>query len=427
MSAVSPLAAFKVPEIHNEPLKNYAPNSPERAALQAAITQMEQELPFEVPCFIDGKPVRTAIESALAYKSTWEATPWADRAAIFLKAADLISTNKYRPLEGFVFAVSPFNFIAIAGNFPGAPALVGNVVIWKPSPAATYSNCLIHHILPEAGLPPQAIQFVPSPPAETVQDVLALHFTESTFVFKKLWQEIETNIHRYKSFPRIVGETGGKNFHLVHPSANVRNAVLQSVRSAFEYQGQRCSALSRLHLLSEVAKIKVGPQTKWTTFMGPVIGRSEYDRILRYVAKAKEQGGEVLIGGTGDDLKGYFIQPTVILTKDPRSVTMSEEVFGPALTFDKTVELIDGTGQYALTGAIFSTDRHALLNASSRLRHATGNVYYTSALPFGDTRASGTNDKAGSLNIFSRFVSARSIKDTFVHLEDGFEYPSNLA
>ncbi|KAF8321063.1 delta-1-pyrroline-5-carboxylate dehydrogenase [Amanita rubescens] len=407
---------------------------------------MEQELPFEVPCFIDGKPVRTGalarqplLHDHASHLCTYHEAPTS------LKQSNLLSlTNrpgrllpgqtappsssklqtssapKYRPLEGFVFAVSPFNFIAIAGNFPGAPALVGNVVIWKPSPAATYSNCLIHHILPEAGLPPQAIQFVPSPPAETVQDVLALHFTESTFVFKKLWQEIETNIHRYKSFPRIVGETGGKNFHLVHPSANVRNAVLQSVRSAFEYQGQRCSALSRLHLLSEVAKIKVGPQTKWTTFMGPVIGRSEYDRILRYVAKAKEQGGEVLIGGTGDDLKGYFIQPTVILTKDPRSVTMSEE----------TVELIDGTGQYALTGAIPSCSLERILPPSPRygqclLHKCTGAV--VGQQPFGDTRASGTNDKAGSLNIFSRFVSARSIKDTFVHLEDGFEYPSNLA
>ncbi|KAF8322930.1 Aldehyde/histidinol dehydrogenase [Amanita rubescens] len=339
---------------------------------------MEQELPFEVPCFIDGKPVRTGAlarqplphdhashlctyhEAPTSLKQSnllsltnrpgrllpgqtappsssklqtssapstatniWlplcsakERTPSKRKSTLQLSSRREI-LGKYRPLEGFVFAVSPFNFIAIAGNFPGAPALVGNVVIWKPSPAVTYSNCLIHHILSEAGLPPQAIQFVPSPPAETVQDVLAhpdfaaLHFTESTFVFKKLWQEIETNIHRYKSFPRI------------------------SVRSAFEYQGQRCSALSRLHvpqslwtaqdgfkdqLLSEVAKIKVGPQTKWTTFMGPVIGRSAYNRILGNIAKAKEQGGEVLIGGTGDDLKGYFIQPTVILTKDPRSV-----------------------------------------------------------------------------------------------------------
>ena len=291
------------------------------------------------------------------------------------------SRVEYRPLEGFVFAVSPFNFTAIGGNLPGAPALVGNVVIWKPSPAATYSNYLIYQILLEAGLPPSVIQFVPGPPAETVQHVLshpnfaALHFTGSTFVFKKLWQDIGSNIHRYKTFPRIVGETGGKNFHLVHPSANVRNAVLQSLRSAFEYQGQKCSALSRLYvpeslwtapggfkdqLLAEVAKIKVGPQTEWATFVGPVIGRAAYDRILHFVAKAQAAGGEVLIGGTGDDSKGYFIQPTVILTKDPQSVTMTEEVFGPVLTvyvfpdeeFDKTVDLIDRTGQYALTGSM---------------------------------------------------------------------------
>ncbi|KAK2465910.1 hypothetical protein APHAL10511_001551 [Amanita phalloides] len=543
------LAAFKVPDIHNEPLKHYAPGSSERAALQAAITKMEQELPFEVPCVIDGKPVRTgdlakqplphkhashlctyhqaspadldrAIESSLTYRSTWEATPWADRAAIFLKAADLISTKyrytlmaatmlgqgknawqaeidaaaeladffrfgvkfveemyaqqpprnspgawnrvEYRSLEGFVFAVSPFNFTAIGGNLPGAPALVGNVVIWKPSPAATYSNYIIHQILLESGLPPSVIQFVPGPPAETVQHVIAnpnfaaLHFTGSTFIFKKLWQDIAVNIYKYKTLPRIIGESGGKNFHLIHPSADLRNAVLQSVRSAFEYQGQKCSALSRLYvpqslwtakngfkdqLLAEVAKIKVGTQTNWDTFMGPVIGRPAYDKILGYISKAKEEGGEIIFGGTGDDSIGYFVQPTVILTKDPQSVTMREEIFGPVLTvyvfpdeeFDKTIELVD-KAQYALTGAIFSTDRHALLEASSRLRHAAGNVYYndkcTGAVvgqqPFGGARASGTNDKAGSMNIFSRFVSARSIKDTFIHLEEGFGYPSNL-
>ncbi|KAF8621921.1 hypothetical protein AX15_007416 [Amanita polypyramis BW_CC] len=548
--ASAQLATFKVPEIHNEPLKSYAPGSPERAALQAAIIQMEQELPFEVPCVIDGRPVETgnlvkqplphnhaahlcayheaspahisqAITSSLAYKSTWEATPWADRAAIFLRAADLISTKyryklmaatmlgqgknawqaeidaaaelidffrfgvkfveelyaqqpprnspgvwnraEYRPLEGFVLAVSPFNFTAIGGNLPSVPALVGNVVIWKPSPAATYSNYLVHQILLEAGLPPSVIQFVPGPPAETVKHVLshpefsALHFTGSTFVFKELWQDIAANIDRYKTFPRIVGETGGKNFHLVHPSANVSNAVFQSVRAAFEYQGQKCSALSRLYvpgslwiarngfkeqLLAEVAKIKVGPQTSWESFMGPVIGRPAYDKIIGYISKAKEQGGEILFGGSGDDSTGYFIQPTVILTKDPHSVTMTEEIFGPVLTvyvfpdeeFDKTVELVDQTGRYALTGSIFSTDRHVLLSASSRLRHAAGNIYYndkcTGAVvgqqPFGGARASGTNDKAGSMNIFTRFVSIRSIKDTFIHLEDGFGYPSNL-
>ncbi|KAM6496262.1 delta-1-pyrroline-5-carboxylate dehydrogenase [Amanita muscaria] len=544
------LAHFKVPDIDNEPLKNYAPGSPERAALQAAIVQIQQELPFEVPCVIDGKPVKTgtlakqplphdharhlcvyheaspshidaAVSSCLKYKSTWESTPWADRASIFLKAADLISTkyrykliaatmlgqgknawqgeidaaaelidffrfnvkfvedlysqqpprntagcwnrSEYRPLEGFVFAVSPFNFSAIGGNLVGVPALVGNVVVWKPSPGAIYSNYIIHQILLEAGLPPSVIQFVPGPAVETVQHVLsypdfaALHFTGSTFVFKKLWQDVAQNLDKYKTFPRIVGETGGKNFHVIHPSANVRNAVLQTVRAAFEYQGQKCSACSRLYvpqslwsapgefrdqLLDEVKRIKVGVPTEWDIFMGPVISSFAYDKITGYFAKAKSEGGEILIGGTGDNSKGYFVNPTVILTKDPKSVTMREEIFGPVLTvyvypdeeFEKTLDLVDSTGVYALTGSIFSTDRQALLTASSRLRHAAGNVYYndkcTGAVvgqqPFGGARASGTNDKAGSANIFSRFVSVRSIKDTFVGLENGFEYPSNL-
>jgi 1-pyrroline-5-carboxylate dehydrogenase len=257
---------------------------------------------------------------------------------------------EYRPLEGFVLAVSPFNFTAIGGNLPGAPALVGNTVVWKPSPMATYSNYIVYQILAEAGVPPGVIQFVPGPPAEVVGQAIAhpafaaLHFTGSTAVFKSLWKNIANNLDRYRGYPRIVGETGGKNFHLIHPSAELKNAVLQSVRAAFEYQGQKCSALSRLYvpaslwgqfkdlLLSEVAKIKVGPPTDPTNFMGPVIGRPAYDKILDYVAKAKEAGGEVLIGGSGDDSKGFFVQPTVILTKDPQSITMKEEIFGPVIT-----------------------------------------------------------------------------------------------
>ncbi|KAF8638597.1 hypothetical protein AX17_002138 [Amanita inopinata Kibby_2008] len=548
--ASAQLAVFKVPEVHNEPLKSYAPGSEERRALVATIAEMEQQMPFEVPCVIDGKPVKTAnlakqplphdhanhlcvyheadpatvtnaITSALAAKAQWESMPWNDRAAIFLKAADLISTKyryklmaatmlgqgknawqaeidaaaeladffrfgvkfvedlynsqpprnapgawnrvEYRALEGFVFAVSPFNFTAIGGNLPGVPAIVGNVVVWKPSPAATYSNYLIHKILLEAGLPPSVIQFVPGPPVQIVEQVLnhpdfaALHFTGSTFVFRKLWKDIAQNLERYKGFPRIVGETGGKNFHLVHPSADVGNAVLQSVRGAFEYQGQKCSALSRLYvpaslwnaqggfrdqLLEQVSQIRVGPQTEWTNFMGPVIGRPAFDKIMGYIKKAKEAGGEVLVGGVGDDSKGYFIQPTVILTKDPKSVTMVEEIFGPVLTvyvyeddkYEETIKLIDSTSAYALTGSIFSTSRSALIFATSLLRNAAGNVYYnekcTGAVvgqqPFGGARASGTNDKAGSINIFYRFVSARSIKENFIGLESGFGYPSNL-
>lgn len=545
--ASAQLGSFKVPLVDNEPLKSYAPGSPERRALEAALVEMEQQLPFEVPCIVNGKEIRTgklakqpipsdharhlcsyheadsdtvaaAIEGAFVAKAQWEAMPWNDRAAIFLRAAELVSGKyryklmaatmlgqgknawqaeidaaaeltdffrfgvkyveelysqqppkntagswnrvEYRPLEGFVLAVSPFNFTAIGGNLPGAPALVGNVVVWKPSPAATYSNYLVYRILTEAGVPSGVIQFVPGPPLEVVAqcinhpDFAALHFTGSTLVFKKLWKDIAANVDKYKGYPRIVGETGGKNFHLIHRSAEIRNAVLQSVRGAFEYQGQKCSALSRLYVsssiwesgfknqfLSEIAAIKVGPPQDFRNFMGPVIGRHAFDKILHYIQKAKDAGGEILIGGTGDDSQGYFIQPTVILTKDPRSVTMQEEIFGPVVTvyvyqddqFDDLLQLIDDTSAYALTGSIFAADRSALITATDKLRRAAGNVYYnekcTGAVvgqqPFGGSRASGTNDKAGSVSLFYRFVSARSIKENFVGLEE-LHYPSNL-
>ncbi|KAG1752491.1 Aldehyde/histidinol dehydrogenase [Suillus paluster] len=541
------LAAFKVPVVENEPMRSYATGSAERKGLEAALAQMQQELPFEVPCIVNGKPIRTgklakqpipsdharhlctyheadettvasAIDGALSAKAEWEAMPWNDRAAIFLRAAELVSGKyryklvaatmlgqgknawqaeidaaaelsdffrfgvkyveelyaqqppkntagswnrvEYRALEGFVLAVSPFNFTAIGGNLPGAPALVGNTVVWKPSPAATYSNYLVYQILAEAGVPPGVIQFVPGPPPEVVAQAIshpsfaALHFTGSTFVFKKLWRDIAANLDKYKGYPRIVGETGGKNFHVIHKSAEVRNAVLQTIRGGFEYQGQKCSALSRLYvssslwssgfkdmLLSEVAKIRVGPPSDFSNFMGPVIGRPAYDKIMGCIQKAKDAGGEVLIGGVGDDSKGYFVQPTIILTKDPQSVTMCEEIFGPVITvyvyddadYEKTLELIDNTSPYALTGAIFAGDRKALIVATNKLRNAAGNVYYnekcTGAVvgqqPFGGARASGTNDKAGSISIFYRFVSARSMKENFVGLED-FQYPSNL-
>ncbi|PCH40797.1 delta-1-pyrroline-5-carboxylate dehydrogenase [Wolfiporia cocos MD-104 SS10] len=545
--ATPQLAAFKVPAVANEPMRSYAPGSAERSALQAAIAQIEQELPFEVPCVVNGKPVKTgklakqpiphdhakhlctyheadeatvaaAIEGALAAKAEWSALPWNDRAAIFLKAADLVSGKyrykliaatmlgqgknawqaeidaaaelsdffrfgvkyveelyaqqpprntpgswnrvEYRALEGFVLAVSPFNFTAIGGNLAGAPALVGNTVVWKPSPMATYANYITYQILLEAGIPPGVIQFVPGPAEAVVGQAIAsphfaaLHFTGSTFVFKKLWKDIAANLDKYRGYPRIVGETGGKNFHVIHPSAEIKNAVMQSIRGAFEYQGQKCSALSRLYvassvwnagfkdsLLQEVAKLKVGPPTEWTNFIGPVIGKPAFDKNASYIKKAKEAGGEILIGGSADDSVGYFVQPTVILTKDPKSVTMEEEIFGPVLTvyvyedadYEKTLELIDTTSPYGLTGSIFSQDRKALLLATNKLRNAAGNVYYnekcTGAVvgqqPFGGARASGTNDKAGSMSIFYRFVSARSIKENFVGLED-YLYPSNL-
>ncbi|EJD01657.1 delta-1-pyrroline-5-carboxylate dehydrogenase [Fomitiporia mediterranea MF3/22] len=541
------LATFKSPAVENEPMRHYAPGSEERLGLEAALKQIQQELPFEVPCIINGKPVKTgklakqslpgshakhlceyheadeatvaaAIEGALAAKAGWESMPWADRAAIFLKAADLVSEKyryklmaatmlgqgktawqaeidaaaelvdffrfgvkyveelyqqqpiknskgvwnrvEYRPLEGFVLAVSPFNFTAIGGNLAGAPALVGNVVVWKPSPMATYANYLTYQILVEAGLPPGVIQFTPGPPPEVVKqcishrDFAALHFTGSTHVFRSLWKDIAANLDKYRGYPRIVGETGGKNFHVVHESADLTNAVMQSVRGAFEYQGQKCSALSRLYvssslwsngfkdkLLQEVAKIKVGSVTDFSNFMGPVIGRPAFDKITGYIQKAKDAGGEILIGGSADDSSGFFIQPTVILSKDPKSVTFVEEIFGPVLSvyvfddkdFDATLDLVDSTSQYGLTGSIFASDRSALLHASNRLRNAAGNVYYnekcTGAVvgqqPFGGARASGTNDKAGSMGLFYRFVSARSVKENFVGLED-FGYPSNL-
>lgn len=541
------LAAFKVPQADNEPMKHYAPGSPERAALQAVLDKMKQELPFEVPCIVNGKAVFTgklakqpiphahathlctyheatpevvdaAIAGALAAKKEWELMPWSERAAVFLKAADLISGKyryrllaatmlgqgktawqaeidaaaemadffrfgvkyveqlyaqqpeknsqgvwnrvEYRALEGFVLAVSPFNFTAIGGNLSGAPAMVGNVALWKPSPMAVYANYITHQLLTEAGVPPGVIQFIPGPAEEVVAkaisspDFAGLHFTGSTFVFRKLWKDIAQNLDKYKMYPRIVGETGGKNFHLVHASADLANAVHQTVRGAFEYQGQKCSACSRLYvpkslwedgfkekLVSETKAIKVGDPTEWGNFLGPVIGRFAYDKITGYIKKAKEAGGEFIVGGTADDSKGFFVQPTIIVTKDPKSVTMVEEVFGPVLTvyvyedadFEKTAHMIDETTQYGLTGSIFGSERKALLTASNILRNAAGNFYIneksTGAVvgqqPFGGSRASGTNDKAGSISIFYRFVSARSIKEGFVGLED-WGYPSNL-
>lgn len=546
--ASAQLAIFKVPDIDNEPMRGYGPGTPERKELEEVLTQMQKDLPFEVPCIVDGKPVKSgntvkqplpfdhanhlcyyheadhkvisdAIGGALAAKEEWETLPWNDRAAIFLKAAELASGKyryklmaatmlgqgknvwqaeidaaaeltdffrfgvkfveelysqqppknspgawnrvEYRALEGFVLAVSPFNFTAIGGNLPCVPALVGNVVLWKPSPAATYSNYIIYQLLEEAGLPPGVIQFVPGPPAEVVAQAIShplfagLHFTGSTAIFKKLWKDIAQNLDIYKGYPRIVGETGGKNFHVVHSSADVENAVFQSVRSAFEYQGQKCSALSRLYvsssvwnaggfkdkLLEQVAGIKVGSPTKFDSFMGPVINKAAFDKILGYIEKAKAAGGQILIGGTGDDSLGYFVQPTVILTNDPKSVTMVEEIFGPVLTvyvfedsdYNSTLDLIDSTSQYALTGSIFASNRKVLVETTNRLRNASGNVYYnekcTGAVvgqqPFGGARGSGTNDKAGSISIFYRFVSARSIKEGFVGLKE-YGYPSNL-
>ncbi|RSH84624.1 1-pyrroline-5-carboxylate dehydrogenase [Apiotrichum porosum] len=462
--------------------------------------------------------VSAAIDGALAIREAWEDLPWSDKASIFLKAADLVAgkyrfdimaatmlgqgknawqaeidaaaeladflrfsvkfveelyqqqpsrnsdgvwnRTEFRPLEGFVLAVTPFNFTAIGGNLVGAPAIVGNVVVWKPAPAATYSSYLVYKIFEEAGMPAGVIQFVPGSPPDIVKqcidhkDFAGLHFTGSTHVFRKLWKDIAANLDIYRGYPRIVGETGGKNFHLYHPSADIKSGVVQAIRAAFEYSGQKCSALSRVYvprslweggfqeeLVKQAGSITIGPCTEFEHFTGPVIGRPSYDRITSIIEKAKAAGGEVIVGGKGDDSKGFFVEPTVIVTKDPKSISMTEEIFGPVMTvyvyedaeYDQTLKLIDTTTEYGLTGAIFGSDTLALAKTSRALRNAAGNFYIndkcTGAVvgqqPFGGARASGTNDKSGSISIFYRFISARSIKTNFID-PTAFEYPSNL-
>ncbi|EGG08018.1 uncharacterized protein MELLADRAFT_35149 [Melampsora larici-populina 98AG31] len=546
------LATFKLPEIPNEPNQHYEPGSSSRAALEAAVQEMKAGMPYNVGPIINGVEIKTgpttnqvlpydhqtvlcnfhsaspdlitkAIEDSLIAKKAWEALPFNDRSAIFLKAADLLASPlwrykimaatmlgqgknawqaeidaaaemcdffrfgvkyaedmyaqqppknsagvwnrvEYRPLEGFVYAVSPFNFTAIGGNLAGAPALLGNVVLWKPSPMAVYANYLTYKLLEEAGLPKGVIQFIPVSPEHVEQacnqifrspDFASLHFTGSTKIFRKLWLDIAQGVAdgQLRSYPRVVGETGGKNFHLIHPSAPVRSGVLQSIRAGFEYSGQKCSALSRLYvpeslwpafsetLLEEVAKHKVGSPEEWDSFMGPVISQVSYDKIMGLIQQAKDSGDKVLIGGTGDASKGFFIQPTVIVTRDPRSITMTEELFGPVITtyvypdaeFEKTCELIDSSSAYALTGSIFAADRQAVVLASNKLRQAAGNFYINSKCtgavvgqqPFGGSRGSGTNDKAGSINLLYRFVNVRSIKEEFLPVTEA-HYPSNV-
>lgn len=466
--------------------------------------------------------VTKAIDAALAAKPAWESLPFADRAAVFLKAADLVSNKyryeimaatmlgqgknawqaeidaaaeladffrfnvayaeelyaqqpvhhapgvwnrvEYRPLEGFVYAVSPFNFTAIAGNLPGAPALMGNVVLWKPSDFAVASNWLVYQILIEAGLPKDVIQFVPGNPEEITKVALGhksfagLHYTGSTAVFRKLYGVIGQGVAegRYKSYPRIVGETGGKNFHLIHPSADIDNAAIQTVRGAFEFQGQKCSATSRLYvpksvwpefkkkLVAEIGKLTQGEPWDHTNFMGPVIHEASFKKLSGAIDEAKtDKDLEVVAGGTYDSSKGYFISPTVYETKNPAHKFLSTEFFGPILTtyvyddsapdaFDKACTLIDSTSEYGLTGAVFATDRLAVRHAEERLRDAAGNFYVncksTGAVvgqqPFGGARASGTDDKAGSMNLLTRFVNMRAIKEEFGPTTK-VVYPSN--
>ncbi len=450
------------------------------------------------------KEVKQAIEASQEARKKWAEMPWEERVAIFLKAADLITGPwrytmnattmlgqsktphqseieavgeladflrfnawyltriyeeqpfspdgmwnrlEYRPLEGFVFAVSPFNFTAIAGNLPSAPAMCGNVALWKPSPEAVYSNYFVMKVLQEAGLPDGVINFLPGEGADVGDPVLesphlsGLQFTGSVGTFNHLWKTIGKNIEKYNTYPRVVGETGGKDFIFAHETADVDKMVTAAVRGAFEYQGQKCSAASRMYIpkslfsefrdkfLAEIKKIKVGDVEDFSNFMGAVISQKAFEKIKGYIEYAKDaDDAEVIAGGTYDDSKGYFVDPTVIVTSDPKFKTMEEEIFGPVLTiypyddekFEETLAICESTSPYALTGAIFSRDRYALKMMADTLKQAAGNFYIndkpTAAIvnqqPFGGSRKSGTNDKAGSIPNMLRWMSIRAIKET---------------
>ncbi len=531
-----------VPKAYNEPVLSYKPGSPERAELKAMLKKLKSE-EIEIPMVIGGKPVTTgekvaihpphelkhtlgyyhkgddshvtmAIEAALEARKTWHNMPWEQRAAIFLRVADLISGPyrakinaatmlaqsktvfqaeidaaceladffrfnvqymteiyaqqpdsskgvwnrlEYRPLEGFVYALTPFNFTSIAGNLPGAPALMGNVVVWKCSNTQVYSAKVIMDIFQEAGLPDGVINlvFVSGPVAgKTVMehpDFAGFHFTGSTGVFQHIWRTIGANISKYKSYPRIVGETGGKDFVMVHKSAQVDQVVTALVRGAFEFQGQKCSAASRAYipdtmwdelkekLVAQVKSIKMGSPEDFTNFMTAVIDEASFDKLSMFIDNAKKDAdAEIIVGGGYDKSEGYFIEPTVIRALDPHYVTMEEELFGPVLTvyvydaekYEETLEILDNTSPYGLTGAVFADDRFAVDLAVKKLVNAAGNFYIndkpTGAVvgqqPFGGARASGTNDKAGSSLNLIRWVSPRTIKETFVPPVD-YRYP----
>ncbi len=535
-------AYFDAPIAVNEPVLSYAPGSAEKAEVKAALERALGKK-RDVPMFINGERITTsekvdihqphdlshslgqysagtakhveqAIEAALAAREQWSAMPWQERAAIFLKAADLLSGPyrarmnaatmlcqskniyqaeidsvaemcdffrfnvqymteiysqqpesvdglwnrlEYRPLEGFVFALTPFNFTSIAANLCAAPAMLGNVVVWKPSEAQIYSAEVIMDLFEEAGLPAGVINlvYVDGPTAGDVifkhREFAGLHFTGSTGVFRKLWQTIGDNIADYKSYPRIVGETGGKDFVVAHPSADAIEVATALTRGAFEYQGQKCSAASRAYipqslwpavkkrLLSDLDSIKMGPPTDFTNFINAVITEQSFDKLKKYIDAAKaDKDAEIIAGGNCDKSKGYFIEPTVILASDAKYTTMCEELFGPVLTiyvyedqdWASMLQTVDDTSIYALTGAVFSKDRYALLEASEALKNAAGNFYLndkpTGAVvgqqPFGGARASGTNDKAGSVLNLYRWLSPRTIKETFVPAKD-YRYP----
>ncbi|UCE68652.1 MAG: L-glutamate gamma-semialdehyde dehydrogenase [Flavobacteriaceae bacterium] len=534
---------FQVPPAVNEPVKSYAPGSAERE------TVLQQYKAYyngseDIPMWIGGRDVRTgdtrriapphdhkhevgqyhlaskkdvdqAVESALEARKAWAALPWEHRAAVFLKAADLIAGPyrarinaatmiaqsktihqaeidaacelidflrfnvefmariyqeqpesadgiwnrvEYRPLEGFIYAITPFNFTAIAGNLPSSAALMGNVVVWKPSDHQIFSAKVIIDVFREAGLPDGVINAVYGDPVMITETLLShpdfsgIHFTGSTEVFKNLWKQIGTNIHRYKTYPRIVGETGGKDFIIAHPTAAPRQVATAITRGAFELQGQKCSAASRVYLPRSTAETilemvrenlqsfnKPGSPEDMSNFVTAVIHEGAFDKLAGYIERAKKDtDAEVIAGGGYDKSRGYFVEPTVILTTDPKYVTMEVELFGPVVTvyiyddadWNQTLSLVDETSEYALTGAVMGTDRYALSEATRALENCAGNFYIndkpTGAVvgqqPFGGARASGTNDKAGSAQNLMRWVSPRLIKETFVPPQD-YRYP----
>jgi 1-pyrroline-5-carboxylate dehydrogenase len=540
----TPMTAFggvrRVPQPINEPNRSYAPGTPERAELKARLTKMAGEK-IDIPLVIGGKELRTgrtaqavmphnhrhvladyhlaspehvqqAIAAAAEARREWGSWAWEDRAAVLLRAAELLATTwrstinaatmlgqsktafqaeidaasemidfwrfnayfaqelygeqpisspgvwnqmEYRPLEGFVYAVSPFNFTAIGGNLTTAPALMGNTVIWKPASSAMLSSYYTLKVLEAAGLPPGVINFIPGDPREVSNQLLdspelaGVHFTGSTEVFNGMWKKIGENIGRYRGYPRLVGETGGKDFIVVHPSADPVEVAVAVARGGFEYQGQKCSAASRIYvprsLWNEVRErttammnqIQVGDVTDFRNFMGAVIDQRAFTKISGYLDDAK-RNAKVIAGGTATGDEGYFIEPTLIETADPGYRSLCEEIFGPVVTayvypdneWRETLDVVDRTSPYALTGAVFSRDRVAVREAMSVLRNAAGNFYIndkpTGAVvgqqPFGGARGSGTNDKAGSKLNLVRWVSARTIKETFAPPRD-FTYP----
>jgi 1-pyrroline-5-carboxylate dehydrogenase len=533
---------MKIPTPINEPVLSYAPGSRERTDLKQALKDLSSRQ-GEIPVVIGGKAIRTgktadavmphchrhvlakvhqagpdevagAVAAARDAWQEWSRWSLTDRAAVFLKAADLLATRwramvnaatmlgqsktafqaeidaacelidfwrfnvhfaeriqaeqplssagtwnamDYRGLEGFVYAITPFNFTSIGGNLPTAPAIMGCTVVWKPAATAVYSNYFLLRLLHEAGLPPGVINFVPGPASVISERLLAdrhlggIHFTGSTEVFQTLWRQVATNLTGYADYPRLVGETGGKDFILAHPSADVDALATGLVRGAFEYQGQKCSAASRAYVpesiwpklrervLGMLAEVRVGDPADFRNFMAAVIDRKSFEKIKQYIDGAKtDPTAKVLFGGECDDSDGYFVQPTLIHVEDPTYRTMCEEIFGPVLSlyvypdaqWKETLALVDRTSPYALTGGVFAQDRAALAEAATALRYAAGNFYLndkpTGAVvgqqPFGGARASGTNDKAGSLLNLIRWTSARAIKENFVPPRDPW-YP----